>query len=74
MCLRKTSTIDVYIEVVYIYYSVYRSRETLQMAVIEINAVKYITSCQRFVNDFATICYLLTILQRFVIIEYMRYE
>ena len=47
MCLRKTSTISVYINVIYIYYSVYRSRETLQIVVIEINKVY---------NDLLTIC------------------
>ena len=39
MCLRNASTIDVYIEVIYIYYSVYRSRETLQKTVTEINII-----------------------------------
>ena len=64
MCLRKTSTINVYIEVIYICYSVYRSREILQIIIIEINIVYNVLStiCQRFINDFATIYYLLTIL------------
>ena len=47
MCLRKTSTIDVYINIIYIYYSVYRSREILQIIIIEINKVY---------NDLLTIC------------------
>ena len=51
MCLRKTSTIDVYIEVICIYYSVYESRETLQITVIEINTIynAFLTIYQRFV-------------------------
>ena len=60
MCLRKTSTINVYINIVYkldIYYSVYRSKDILQITVIEIN-------CQRFINDLLTslLTILLTIL------------
>ena len=65
MCLRKTSTINVYIEVIYICYSVYRSRETLQIIVIEMNIVYNVllTIYQRFyddllfINDFITIYY-----------------
>ena len=44
MCLRKISTIDVYIEVICIYYSVYRSKEILQMTVIEINIIYNVLS------------------------------
>ena len=47
MYLRKALTINVYITIIYIYYSVYRSREILQITII--------TICQRCVNDFITI-------------------
>ena len=47
MCLKKTSTIDVYIEVICIYYSVYRCREILQITITEINTLY---------NDLSTIC------------------
>ena len=72
MCLRKTSTINVYINVIYklnIYYSVYRSKEILQITIIEINYQRFVNEfindfvndfindfANDFINDFATIC------------------
>ena len=47
MCLRKASIISVYINIIYICYSVYRSRGILQITIIEIN-----TLCNGFVNEF----------------------